>query len=72
MIEINFENLSTCLTDMKDILGRNRYQVPEEFYRSMFDLLYHSSKALRELEVDYVKFVKAWDSCMCELRRLSR
>ena len=72
MIEINFKTMKECLIEMKDSLERNRYTIPEEFYRSMLDLVYHSNKAVKELEDDYDKFVKAWNDCMCELHRLSR
>jgi hypothetical protein len=71
-MENGFSDLAYLLNEMKDLLSRTRAYIPEDFFKVFTDLVYHSNKTLKEMEVEYAKLIETWDCSVCELHGLPR
>lgn len=45
------EDFKYELKEFQDVLIKHRYEIPEDTYKVLFDLLFHALNTLKELEV---------------------
>ena len=59
--EYSCDDLKYLASEMQDVLIRNRKDIPENFYKVMIDLIYHTKNTLKEMEKEYEQFIETWD-----------
>lgn len=55
------EDLKYLVCEIHSTVDRNRFYVPEDFYKVILDLCYHAKNSIKEMEKDYEQFVKTWN-----------
>lgn len=59
--ECSCDDLKYLASEMQDVLIRNRKDIPENFYKVMMDLIYHTKNTVKEMEKEYEQFIETWD-----------
>jgi hypothetical protein len=59
--EYSCDDLKYLASEMQDVLIRNRKDIPENFYKVMIDLIYHTKNTVKEMEKEYEQFIETWD-----------
>lgn len=59
--EYSCDDLKYLASEMQDVLSRNRKDIPENFYKVMIDLIYHTKNTVKEMEKEYEQFIETWD-----------
>lgn len=62
-----FEDLKYLASEMQDVIGRNRSDIPENCYKILLDLLYHNKNIIKEMEKEYEQFIETWNDSDSEL-----
>ena len=63
--ECSCDDLKYLASEMQDVLIRNRKDIPENFYKVMVDLIYHTKITVKEMEKEYEQFIKTWNDSDC-------
>lgn len=58
------EDMTYLLIEMTRLLKEYKQEIPDDVYKILLDLIYHSKNNLKEMEDYYEKFIKARISSM--------
>ena len=64
------EDMTYLLIEMTRLLKEYKQEIPDDVYKILLDLIYHSKNNLKEMEDYYEKFIKARISSVFYLYRL--
>lgn len=53
------EDMTYLLIEMTRLLKEYKQEIPDDVYKILLDLIYHSKNNLKEMEDYYEKFIKA-------------
>jgi hypothetical protein len=58
----NCEDLKYLASELQTTLYKIKSDIPEDFFKVLLDLIYHTNTIIKEMENEYEQFIETWDN----------